>query len=79
MLKLKYIISENKNIIVFPETLNHSDFSHLKPTSAGFIYFATNHEGEQICKCHGESTTLGLKSEPGDSELAIKQLIKNQF
>lgn len=75
MLKIKYIISDGRSIIVFPETIEHKDFKHLNPTSAGFIYYTA---GKFIC--HGESVTLGLRSNPEtDSSIANKQLINHSF
>ena len=79
MLKLKYIIVDGKNVIVFPETLNHSQFKHLNPTSAGFIFFQQDANHVVTCKCYGESVTLNLKSLEKDSQLATNQLINNQF
>ena len=74
-LKQKYIITSNKVIIVFPELLQHSEFKDFNPTSAGFISFGVNKEGNPSCSCYGESISLGLVSNPEeDTKIAKKQL-----
>lgn len=74
-LKTKYVITEDKTIIVFPELLQHSEFKRFNPTSAGFISFGVNKEGNPTCSCYGESISLGLKSNPEvDTWIAKRQL-----
>lgn len=74
-IKTKYVITKNKEIIVFPELLQHSDFKHFSPISAGFISIGINKQGNPSCSCYGESISLGLKSNPEeDTELAKRQL-----
>jgi|TARA_R110000868_G_scaffold359816_1_gene621751 hypothetical protein len=74
-LKTKYVITEDKVIIVFPELIQHSEFKHFNPTSAGFISIGVNKQGNPSCSCYGESISLGLKSNPEkDTELAKRQL-----
>jgi hypothetical protein len=71
-LKQKYIITYNKKIIVFTEFLQHSEFKHFNPISAGFISFGINEEGNQTCSCYGESISLGLKSNPEEDTILAK-------
>lgn len=73
-LKQKYVITNEGRIIVFPELFNHSDFKHFKPTSAGFISFGVNKDGNPTCSCYGKSISLGLESCPSDTQLAKYQL-----
>jgi hypothetical protein len=74
-LKQKYIITENTEIIVFSELLQHSDFKSFKPISAGFISFGINKEGNPTCSCYGKSISLGLNSNPEeDTKIAKRQL-----
>jgi hypothetical protein len=74
-LKQKYIITNNNEIIVFSELLQHSAFAKFNPVSAGFISFGVNKEGNPSCSCYGESISLGLKSNPEeDTKLAKRQL-----
>ena len=74
-IKTKYVITKNKEIIVFPELLQHSDFKHFSPISAGFISIGINEQGNPSCSCYGESISLGLKSNPEeDTKLAKRQL-----
>ena len=74
-LRTKYIITKDKKIIVFSELLQHSEFKHFQPISAGFISFGVNKQGNPSCSCYGESISLGLKSNPDeDTEIAKRQL-----
>jgi hypothetical protein len=74
-LKTKYIITKDKEIIVFPELLQHSEFKHFQPISAGFISFGVNKQGNPSCSCYGESISLGLKSNlEEDTVIAKRQL-----
>lgn len=74
-LKQKYVITSSGIIIVFPELLNHSDFKDWNPTSAGFISFGVNKQGNPTCSCYGASISLELESNPEeDTKLAKKQL-----
>jgi len=70
--KMKYVkIDEFNSIIIFPDIIMHSDFRYLKPISAGFCYI-----DKDSIDCFGESTSLRLKAEPGDSEIATRQYFK---
>lgn len=74
-MNVKYIVTRDMRIIVFPPTFNHSDFARFNPVSAGFIWFGVDREGNPKCTCDGESISLGLKSQPErDTELAMRQL-----
>ena len=76
MKNLKYVRTEDGDIIVFSETIQHSAFVNWYPVSAGFIMFYTDKEtGNPNCKCYGESISLGLKSNPEeDTKRARYQL-----
>lgn len=71
-LKQKYIITRNREIIVFPEMIQHSDFSDWEPISAGFISFGVNKDGNPTCSCYGRSISLGLDSRPEEDTLIAK-------
>jgi hypothetical protein len=74
-LKTKYVVTEDRIIIVFPELMQHSDFKHFNPTSAGFISIGVNKEGNPTCSCYGKSVSLGLESNPEeDTKIAKRQL-----
>lgn len=74
-LKTKYIITKEGEIIVFPELLQHSDFKHFNPISAGFISFGVNKEGNPTCYCYGASISLKLESNSEkDTKIAKRQL-----
>ena len=73
--KTKYVITEDRVIIVFPELMQHSEFKRFNPTSAGFISIGVNKEGNPTCSCYGESISLGLTSNPEeDTQIAKRQL-----
>lgn len=70
--KLKYIRLISNEIIIFPPILNHSDFKHLIPVSAGFCYIVFE---EEKVDCFGESISLGLKSDSEKDTLCATRLI----
>jgi len=75
MNNVKYIRTKNDEIIIFGGIMQHSDFRHFNPLSAGFISFGINKEGYPTCKCFGTSISLNLDSIPEkDTELAKQQL-----
>lgn len=68
--KQKYVrLGKYNEFIIFPVTIEHSEFKRLNPISAGFCYI---NNGK--VNCFGESYTLSLKSEEDDSLLATKQI-----
>lgn len=67
--KQKYIRLKYNEIIIFPEVINHSDFKHMNPISAGFCYVTDNK-----VDFFSESIGLRLKSMEDDSFHATKQL-----
>jgi hypothetical protein len=75
-MRVKYIKTKSKEIIVFSELMNHSAFSNFEPVSAGFISIGALGKGEPDCTCYGKSITLGLESdEKEDTELARIQIL----
>lgn len=72
---LKYVKTERKEIIVFPESFGHDDFKSFRPVSAGFINIHYSPKQDKIVfTCYGESKSLGLKSHEEDSRYAQIQL-----
>jgi hypothetical protein len=71
--KLKYVnVGVYSSIIIFPEVIEHKQFKHLNPISAGFI--SIDHENKRA-RCYGDSFTLGIDSRgSADSYFAIQQL-----
>ena len=52
MFKTKYVRTKNDEIICFPETISHLEFSEFNPISAGFIIICSDPLiGHPICKC----------------------------
>jgi hypothetical protein len=73
--KVKYVVTHDNNIIVFSEAMQHSEFKHFNPVSAGFISFGVNKQGNPTCSCYGKSVTLGISSRPAeDTDLAKRRL-----
>ena len=75
----KYIITKNKDIIVFSETIQHSDFRKWEPISAGFITFGVNEYGDVTCSCHGRSVSLGLDSRPEEDTFIARLQLNLDF
>jgi hypothetical protein len=68
--KLKYVrIGRYNEIIIFPIVIEHSDFKHLEPISAGFCYI-----DQDKVSCFGESVSLKLESMEDDTFMATKQV-----
>jgi hypothetical protein len=74
-MRVKYIRDKDDNIIVFPDTIGHNEMKHREPKSAGFISFGINKLFNPSCHCHGESVSLGLKADIGDTRLALMQIL----
>lgn len=76
MSNVKYIKTEDNQIIVFGEYYQHSQFRMFNPVSAGFISIGAKGKYEPDCTCYGESVSLGLKADVEiDTELARKQIL----
>lgn len=72
MTTLKYVRVGN-NVILFSETLLHSTFKYLEPTSAGFC--TIDYPNRKVV-CYGESISLKLKSDVEDSDIATLHLFR---
>lgn len=81
ILKAKYIRTKDNIIIIFPELLQHNEFKHFEPVSAGFISICARRSDNSLhpyseCVCYGESVSLNLKAnEIEDSKLAKWQIL----
>ena len=64
--KQKYVrLEQYDEIIIFPTTIEHSTFRHLKPISAGFCRV---HSDKVVC--FGDSYALSLESKEDDTAIA---------
>ena len=73
--RVKYIRTKDNEIIVFGELMQHSDFKHFDPISAGFISIGIGENGNPDCTCYGESISLNLKSMEDDTIIAKRQIL----
>lgn len=74
MVQLKYVrLRERDTIVIFPPTLQHSQFQYFDPVSAGFCYI---HNG--LVECFGTSVSLNLEADPLDSKRATLQFFNLQ-
>jgi hypothetical protein len=79
MLEPKYVIV-NGCAIIFSAAIQHKDMVgyNEKATGAGFVHFTTEVDswGDTIVKAnaYGESTSLGIKSQEGDSNILTRQI-----
>lgn len=73
--QVKYVKTKNDQIIIFPESMNHSDFQSKGIESAGFIRFFINADSNIDCSCYGKSVSLKIKSDPTDTIIARSQLL----
>ncbi len=75
MNRIKYIRTQDDEIIIFGQIMNHSDFKRWNPKSAGFVSMGIDQNGNPSLSCYGESVSLNLKSNPDeDTKLAKIQL-----
>lgn len=79
MYPAKYVIVDGCAII-FSAAIQHKDMVgyNEKATGAGFVRFSTEVDswGDTIIKAnaYGESISLGIKSQEGDSEILTRQI-----
>jgi len=74
MKKLKYIrigLFRNERIVIFSPEIQHSEFKHLAPVTAGFCEINTN---DKRVRCFGSSASLGLQASVMDSDIATEQI-----
>lgn len=64
----KYVIV-NGSVIVFSPAIKHNTFESMKPTSAGFISFGVDKDGNPSCTCFGKSESLKLESNPEEDTI----------
>jgi hypothetical protein len=78
----KYIVFNERKVVVFPALMEHVEmakrFSEWKPTSAGFVSFGVNEEGDVQLSGYGESISLKLKAAPDDTRL-LTRLTRDAF
>ena len=60
--KLKYVkVGRFGEVIIFPSTIEHSEFRNMDVLTAGFCHIDANNE---VVKCYGDSHSLNKKSDP---------------
>ena len=74
-MKLKYVITENLQPILFGLGISHDEVTKHKVISAGFCNFYPHSEtGDFVVKTFGDSFSLKLKPSPDDAYLIEKLL-----
>ena len=74
----KYIVLNERNIIIFDATLTHSDIAAYftergnEVTSAGFIVTDVDENNEARVQCYGKSISLDIGSDPEKDSLLAK-------
>ncbi|WP_346961283.1 hypothetical protein [Clostridium sp.] len=62
-MRMKYVIFNNDDFIIMPNSMSHSDATKIgTPVSAGFCSI-----GKNGFSCYGESISLNLKADKEDS------------
>ena len=64
----KYIRTEKDQIIIFPKSIDHSEFKSLNPVSAGFCFV-----GQDSITCNGYSDSLNIDTSASDTVQATIQ------
>ena len=78
----KYVRTREDKIIIFPDSMLHSEFKDFNPVSAGTILWEANDDPQDIFhankfRCYGKSVSLGIESlKEEDAELAKRQFDK---
>lgn len=69
--------------VIFPETYTHSDIANGvkgEIKSAGFLYIDYDEKEERFdSKPHGNSISLGLKSDPEKDKIMIDRILNSDF
>jgi len=73
MYTLKYIVSEEDEIIIFNKNLSHRFFKKFNPIRAGFIDIDID---SCTCVCYGQDFSLGLKSNPEQDTTRCRLMLK---
>lgn len=61
-MKLKYIIYDGYQVLLFPCFTNHSDFASFNPERAGIVQLITDEDGDLEIFCSGRCLSLNLES-----------------
>ena len=73
----KYIVVDKlgENIIIFSAGLSHNEVAgNMKVISAGFLDM-----WEGGVHCYGDSTTLGVRSRPGEDSILARVLLREDM
>lgn len=66
--RMKYVVTDRREPIMFSMSLEHSTFKDLAPRSAGFVDVCADDRGNIVYKCFGESLSLGGLKSMGDRD-----------
>lgn len=72
----KYLINDINQVIIFSESINHSDMVGSRNTkSAGTVVFIVGDDGWPDCQVYGESLVLGIGNNGQDDINIIREEI----
>ena len=75
--KFKYITTLD-TAIIFNELLQHKEFKHFNPETAGFCQILYNVDSQRYeATCFGESISLELKADPEIDKFKTERILNN--
>ena len=78
MSQLKYIVFSDIDFVIFPVGMTHSNVARSIPVvSAGFLHLKSIDNRIASAHCFGESTSLGIKSNPEKDSRIITGALRN--
>jgi hypothetical protein len=76
--EIKYVMIQDSSPILLSGAMQHSDFKHLNPTSAGMVRLNYDEENNRyIAFCYGESISLSMK--PAKTDDRMIELMFNDY
>lgn len=75
--KGKYVVTDANEAILFPDSMNHSEFKSFGIKSAGFfsVTYDAHKNGGISVSTYGESVSLNMEPKPGDSIIIAKLIL----
>jgi hypothetical protein len=78
MVERKYVITVFGAPVIFDKRIIHSEL-HIDVQSAGFVRIWTDPKTSRLrVVCFGESTSMGIKSQPASDESILEGFLNNE-